>query len=356
MFTSVGMKRAFRASIRRSADWFSVRNRRRKARVIVADLHAHRAGSALLVGVGGDTESYSNIVERAVVAEVGLSVGCGLDHRDAGSFHHFVQCDARALPFADGAFDMVVSNAVVEHVGGAADQSRFVREHARVGRQWALTTPNRWFPVEAHAKVVVKHWSPAWRSGPGRTWFTRLLSRRELRGLLPPGARIRGRAWSPTFIATGAGPPHRTRTPMDPDRARELLEAERRRLQGIVDAATETEFGQAEQERGSDVLELEQHPADAAQETYEREQELSIIEHAQAELGEVEHAMRKLDDGTYGLDEETGKPIPDERLEVLPATRYDVETKRLDEKRAGLPDDRVHGDPTATSGGGRLAR
>jgi DnaK suppressor protein len=143
---------------------------------------------------------------------------------------------------------------------------------------------------------------------------------------------------------------------MDTDRARELLEAERRRLQAIIDNANETEFGQAEQERSSELLEPEEHPADAAQETYERTSEMAIVDHARAELREIEHAMRKLEDGTYGLDEETGEPIPDERLELLPATRYNVDTKRRDERRAGIGDQRVPGDPTATSGGGRLAR
>jgi RNA polymerase-binding transcription factor DksA len=143
---------------------------------------------------------------------------------------------------------------------------------------------------------------------------------------------------------------------MDPDRARQLLEAERRRLQTIIEGAQQSAFGQAEQERGSDVLSPERHPSDAAQELYEREQDLSFVEHAEGELAEIEHAFRKLDEGTYGLDEKTGEPIPDERLEALPATRYNVDTKKLDEKRAGIPDQRVQGDPTATSGGGRLAR
>jgi DnaK suppressor protein len=143
---------------------------------------------------------------------------------------------------------------------------------------------------------------------------------------------------------------------MDPDRARQLLEAERRRLQEIINAAQQSEFGQAEQERGSELLNPERQSPDQAQELFERESELSVVEHAEAELFEIDHALHKLDEGTYGYDEETGEPIPDERLEALPATRYNVATKQRDEKRAGVPDQRVPGDPTATSGGGRLAR
>ena len=43
-----------------------------------------------------------------------------------------VQADGRELPFADGAFDLGFSNAVVEHVGGRDEQRRFVHELCRV--------------------------------------------------------------------------------------------------------------------------------------------------------------------------------------------------------------------------------
>lgn len=143
---------------------------------------------------------------------------------------------------------------------------------------------------------------------------------------------------------------------MDTERARELLEAERRRLQAIIDNANEPDFGEAEQERSSEVLSVGGQPQDAAQLLNDQEQQQSIVGHAEAELREVEHALRKLEDGTYGLDEETGEPIPDERLEIVPTARFTVGNQRIDEKRAGIPGDRGSGDPTATSGGGRLAR
>lgn len=149
--------------------------------------------------------------------------------------------------------------------------------------------------------------------------------------------------------------PHKTngrRIPMDMDRARALLEAERDRLRSIIDAATQTSFGQAEVERGSELLSHDSQPADAPQELYEAEQEQSFVERAEADLREVEHAMAKLADGTYGLDEATGEPIPDERLEARPATRFTVENQKIDEKRAGLPGGRSEADPTATAGGG----
>jgi SAM-dependent methyltransferase len=72
----------------------------------------------------------------------------------------YVRGDALALPFEDGAFDVVFSNAVIEHVGGRGEQERFVHEALRVGRRVFVTTPNRWFPVEVHTRLPLVHWLP----------------------------------------------------------------------------------------------------------------------------------------------------------------------------------------------------
>ena len=72
----------------------------------------------------------------------------------------YVRGDALELPFEDGSFDVVFSNAVIEHVGGRDRQERFVAEALRVGRRVFLTTPNRWFPVEVHTRLPFVHWLP----------------------------------------------------------------------------------------------------------------------------------------------------------------------------------------------------
>jgi ubiquinone/menaquinone biosynthesis C-methylase UbiE len=72
-----------------------------------------------------------------------------------------VVADARCLPFADDAFDLVYSNAVIEHVGDFDDQAAMAREVARVGKSWFITTPNRWFPFEFHMRLPFVSWLPA---------------------------------------------------------------------------------------------------------------------------------------------------------------------------------------------------
>lgn len=103
-----------------------------------------------------------------------------------------VVADAAAgLPFGDGAFDLVVSTSVVEHVEPAR-RARFAAELDRVGRGLYVQTPAFSFPVEPHALLPVAHWLPVamrrpyWRLGAQGHWEdVRLLRRRELERLLP---------------------------------------------------------------------------------------------------------------------------------------------------------------------------
>ena len=59
--------------------------------------------------------------------------------------------DARNMSeFADGEFDMVFSNSVIEHVGNYDDQMQMAKEIKRVGKKYFVQTPNLYFPIEPH--------------------------------------------------------------------------------------------------------------------------------------------------------------------------------------------------------------
>ena len=112
--------------------------------------------------------------------------------REAFPAVRFVVADGRSLPFADAEFDLVVSNAVIEHVGTAGDQRAFVHELCRVGRRVFVSTPNRWFPIEVHTLLPLVHWLPRARArevfralGREEALSVRLLGRREFRALFP---------------------------------------------------------------------------------------------------------------------------------------------------------------------------
>ena len=84
----------------------------------------------------------------------------------------------------------------------------------------------------------------------------------------------------------------------------------------------------SESDELSELSDYDQHPADTGTETFEREKDLSILESLESELEELEAALQRIDDGTYGVDEITGEPIAAERLEAVPTARTNVETER----------------------------
>jgi SAM-dependent methyltransferase len=184
--------------MRRAVIAFSIRNRTKKAQAITKFMDEISARNAIFVGCSPGTNPNEAIVEKAVADRAEILVACDILECE-GLPWPFVKADGRDLPFPDDYTDLVLANAVIEHVGNLEDQLRFVVEQSRVGKAWVITTPNRWFPIEAHTSAVLRHWSRKWRDS--RTEFTRLLSLQEFRDLLPAGARVEGHAWSPTFTA-----------------------------------------------------------------------------------------------------------------------------------------------------------
>lgn len=71
----------------------------------------------------------------------------------------FVRYDGRIMPFEDGEFDWVFSNAVIEHVGDRSAQLLFLNEMLRVARYVFFTTPNKHFPIETHTSMPFLHWN-----------------------------------------------------------------------------------------------------------------------------------------------------------------------------------------------------
>lgn len=72
---------------------------------------------------------------------------------------------------------------------------------------------------------------------------------------------------------------------------------------------------------------LSQHMADEATDMHEQELEMGFRERDSWQLQQVEHALHLMDTGKYGVDEETGEPIPFERLQLIPYTTRSVQTQ-----------------------------
>jgi len=123
--------------------------------------------------------------------------------------------DACEMPqYGDGAFDLVHSNSVIEHVGGLQDMARMADELRRVARAYYVQTPYLWFPIEPHYGVPFFHWLPAatragmgWRRSVGYrgradsyrhslavTDHTELVDQTLMRELFPDGKLVKERA------------------------------------------------------------------------------------------------------------------------------------------------------------------
>ena len=190
----------------RLADAISLRSRRRKLRLFLEELQPTAETTVLDVGADelafgeGDGCGTLNFFEELYpwperITALGLHDGAGFRERYPDV--RYVQGDACALPFADGEFDVVFSNAVIEHVGDRARQRRLVLEALRVGRRVFLTTPNRRFPVEVHTRLPFVHWLPDRAShrlydlaGKGFAKEIHLLSRGTLESLFPGRVRV----------------------------------------------------------------------------------------------------------------------------------------------------------------------
>lgn len=101
--------------------------------------------------------------------------------------------EGKVIPFDADSFDVVWSNAVLEHVGDRASQVAFLRELDRVAQRHFVTTPNRWFPIEVHTQFPLVHYLPQrafeWIVVKlGKSWaangYMNLLSRRQLKSAL----------------------------------------------------------------------------------------------------------------------------------------------------------------------------
>ena|SRR6266581_9062611 len=103
---------------------------------------------------------------------------------------------------------------------------------------------------------------------------------------------------------------------MDPERARELLTAERERVERALARLGHQDSGEPADE---------EDPANLASDLYQDELDEGLADDLRGALAAVDRAEARLAAGTYGLSIESGKPIPDERLEAIPTAERTAE-------------------------------
>jgi DnaK suppressor protein len=110
---------------------------------------------------------------------------------------------------------------------------------------------------------------------------------------------------------------------METERARQLLEAERQRI-------TE-EAANLGVQTTDELSTLD--PGDTASDLYQEELDQGRLQDLQEQLAALERAEQRLEDGTYGVSVESGEPIPDERLELIPTAERTAEEQARFEGR-----------------------
>ena len=115
-------------------------------------------------------------------------------------------------------------------------------------------------------------------------------------------------------------------------RFHKLLMDMRKHLTEGIERHSEETLKRSVKEDAGDLSAYGQHMADAGTDTFDRDFALSLVSNEQEALSEIEAAIKRIRDGTYGICEITAKPISKERLLAVPFTRYSAEAQKQIER------------------------
>lgn len=167
----------------------------------------------------------------------------------------------------------------------------------------ALTTPGR---------------GPRPRGKDGRQMAVKQMVRKKAKKKAQPAGKRKAVA-KPRRQVSKAAPKRKPKAlSLEMRKFREQLLAEMARLEAELDEIERRAAHIDESDRASEMSSYEDHPADLASETFEREKDLAIGESVEHLLHKVISALDKIDRGTYGLCDACGRPIKKARLKALP--------------------------------------
>ena len=211
------------SSFRRLLKQFSHKSRTKKFELFQALFQP--TAQDLVLDIGASGEVFLQYTFEDIYPFPERIVGGGYDLREVRSARQhyprprYVALDGCRLPFPDKSFDLVFSNAVIEHILGKGQQERFAQEVMRVGKSWFVTTPNYWYPFESHYHLPFIQFMPeGLRREYNRLLGTHirkgavqelgLLSARRLQRLFPASriAKVRVTFWPETLAAYHVDP------------------------------------------------------------------------------------------------------------------------------------------------------
>ena len=118
---------------------------------------------------------------------------------------------------------------------------------------------------------------------------------------------------------------------IDTDRFRERLLEERKRVEAAIQYLREEHPGSLEEEIEESVG-SDNHLGDTATATLDREIDYTLEENSEQALAQIDDALQRIEDGTFGTCRTCGRPIAPERLEAMPWATQCIDCKRKDER------------------------
>jgi DnaK suppressor protein len=135
---------------------------------------------------------------------------------------------------------------------------------------------------------------------------------------------------SPREALLGRNHGERKLNPFTRKQKEKLLNLRDAMVDSMAGVAQDTLRSRAE---GSEASAFGMHQADAGSDAYDRDFALSLLSQEQDALYEIDQALKRIEVGTYGVCEMSGKPIPHARLEAIPFARFTVECQSQLEKQ-----------------------
>ncbi len=153
----------------------------------------------------------------------------------------------------------------------------------------------------------------------GRTATAKVARGAALSGAKPPASRVRPLRKSPLSKS-------------ELEEFRKMLLEKRRAILGDMTGMEAETFRSNRQDRSGDLSNIPIHPADVGTDNFEQEFTLGLLESERTLLREIDEALERIKQGTYGVCVGTGQPIDKARLRARPWAKYCIEYARLLEK------------------------
>ena len=118
---------------------------------------------------------------------------------------------------------------------------------------------------------------------------------------------------------------------------RKLLEVTRKKIVGDLSHLEKDALNLSQRDASGDLSGYSLHMADMATDNFDREFNLGLASNEQQILNQIDEALRKMEEGRFGICETCAKPISQKRLQALPYTRYCIKCQSEEEKKKRRP-------------------